>query len=412
MSYPRPGRPSASPKRRQAPGATTRLKLSRAPRYALALCLLLGWPLLLGCSGKVSTPLYYTADTAPQVLTTRQVMAQQAARQQTVQQPTPPAPGDPMPAATPHALQQQLMMQAAQSSRTNYKDYQVGPEDLLFIDVYGQEGLRRELRVNGQGLISMPLVGVVKVGGLSTQEIENRLREAYGSQYLRNPQVTVEVKEFHHQRVAVTGAVIKPGFYDIIGPRTIMEVLSMAGGLSSKPGPEAGDAIHLIRNRKASDQGKTGTPVAGQYYSPQTRTLVLNLHRLVNGQSPELNVMVENGDVISVPFAGTAYVLGGVRKPGNVTVNNNLTVSQAVAMAQGVDPMYGTTKITVMRFDDQGMPTRIEADLKEITAGREPDLPVKGNDAIVVKEGELKTKLYVWRQILPIPSGGYAIPTR
>jgi polysaccharide export outer membrane protein len=338
-------------------------------------------------------------------------MAQQAARQQAGPQPAAPAPNNPMPAAQ-DTMQQQLMLHAAQASRSNYKDYRVGPEDLLFIDVYGQEGLRRELRVNGQGLISMPLVGVVKVAGLSTQEIENRLREAYGSQYLRNPQITVEVKEFHHQRVAVTGAVSKPGFYDIIGPRTIMEVLSMAGGLSSKPGPEAGDAIHLIRNQKTSDQGQTGQPVAGRYYSPQTRTLVINLHRLVNGQAPELNVMVENGDVISVPFAGTAYVLGGVKKPGSVTVNNNLTVSQAVAMAQGVDPMYGTSKIVIMRFDDQGMPIRVEGDLKEITDGKAPDLPVKDNDAIVVKEGQLKTKLYVWRQILPIPSGGYAIPTR
>ena len=122
--------------------------------------------------------------------------------------------------------------------------------------------------------------------------------------------------------------------------------------------------------------------------------------------------MVENGDVVYVPYAGNAYVLGGVRKPGNVTVKDNLTVSQAVAMAQGVDPMYGTSKVIIMRFDEQGRPTRVEADLKEITAGNEPDIPVKENDAIVVKEAGVKTWLYTWRQILPIPSGGYAIPTR
>ena len=67
----------------------------------------------------------------------------------------------------------------------------------------------------------MPLVGVIPVAGHTTQQIEGRLREAYGTQYLRNPQITVEVKEFHHQRVAVTGAIMKPGYYDIIGPRTL-----------------------------------------------------------------------------------------------------------------------------------------------------------------------------------------------
>ena len=62
-------------------------------------------------------------------------------------------------------------------------------------------------------------------------------------------------------------------------------------------------------------------------------------------------------------------------------------------MAQGIDPLYATYKITIMRFDEQGRPIRIEANLKDITSGKEADIPVKDNDAIVVKEGELKTKL-------------------
>ncbi len=72
----------------------------------------------------------------------------------------------------------------------------MGPEDQLAVDVFGQEKLSRVLRVNGQGEIAMPLVGPVKVGGLTTQQIEKRLEEAYGSNYLVNPQVSVEVKEY------------------------------------------------------------------------------------------------------------------------------------------------------------------------------------------------------------------------
>ena len=66
--------------------------------------------------------------------------------------------------------------------------------------------------------------------------------------------------------------------------------------------------------------------------------------------------MVPNGDVVHVPFADTAYVLGAVKKPGNIAVKENLTVSQAVAMAGGVDPLLGTNNITIMRFDEQGKP--------------------------------------------------------
>ena len=143
---------------------------------------------------------------------------------------------------------------------------------------------------------------------------------------------------------------------------------------------------------------------------PQTKTTVINTQRLLSGQAPELNLMVKNGDVIYVPFAGTAFVTGAVKKPTNVPVKENLTVSQAIALASGIDPMFATYKITVMRFDEQGRPTRIEANLKDITAGKEADIPVKNNDVIVANEGELKTRLWVIRQILPIPSGGYSIP--
>jgi polysaccharide biosynthesis/export protein len=62
-----------------------------------------------------------------------------------------------------------LLVQASQASLVNYKDYKVGPEDLLVVEIYGQEKLNREVRVNGQGEITMPMVGVVKVGGLSPQ---------------------------------------------------------------------------------------------------------------------------------------------------------------------------------------------------------------------------------------------------
>ena len=388
-------------------------------------CLAFAW----GCSTN-STPLYYTSksslEATPVPAAAKQATKQPAAPPQVVQQHAAPQQAVPQQAAALQAapqpqtalakpnygLQQQLMLQAARVSQSSYRDYKVGPEDLLFIDVYGQEGLRRELRVNGLGQISMPLVGVIKVGGLTTQQIENRLREEYGSQYLKNPQITVEVKEFHHQRVAVTGAVMKPGYYDIIGPRTLLEVLSMAGGIGNKPGPEAGDVVHVIQHQSSADASQAAKNAGVRAYAPESKTIVINMQRLVSGQAPELNLMVENGDVVYVPFAGNAYVLGGVRKPGNVTVKENLTIAQAVAMAQGIDPLYGTSKIIIMRFDDQGRPTQIQTDLKDITAGKEIDIPVKDNDAIVVVEGELKKKLYVLRQLLPIPSGGYSIPTR
>ena len=90
-----------------------------------------------------------------------------------------------------------------------------------------------------------------------------------------------------------------------------------------------------------------------------------------------MNLTVRSGDVVYVPFAGTAYVLGAVKKPGNIVVKENLTVSQAIALAGDVDPMLANYDITIMRFDDQGKPISINTNLKRIFARTEPDIPIK-----------------------------------
>ncbi|MBM4285793.1 MAG: hypothetical protein FJ128_11180 [Deltaproteobacteria bacterium] len=330
--------------------------------------------------------------------------------------PSPQMLTAPVPAHRPapnqdNQMQQQLMVQASRASLARYKDYQVGAEDLLVIQIYGQDKLNREIRVNGQGEITLPLVGVVKVAGLTTQQIEKRLWALYDADYLVNPQLTVAVKEFRHQRVAVTGAVDKPGSYELIGPRTLLEALSLAGGLSNKPGAQAGDVVNVIRHQNAPDLVRKVQARAVQPFAPQTDTLVIDLRRLVSGRAPELNISVQNGDVIHVHFAGTAYVLGGVRKSGNIAVKENLTVSQAVALAGGIDPILGTNNITILRFDEQGKPRKIDTNLKSIIAGTDDDLPVKDNDVIVVNESAIKKAAYVIRTLIPIPSGGYSLGT-
>ena len=139
--------------------------------------------------------------------------------------------------------------------------------------------------------------------------------------------------------------------------------------------------------------------------------MVIDLRRLVSGLEPDLNIPIRNGDVVYVPFAGNAYVLGGVRRPGNITVKENITVSQAVAMAGGIDPILGTNNITIMRFDNHGKPTRINTNLTNIIARKDPDLPLKDNDVVVVNESTLKKTLYIIRTLLPIPSGSYSMTT-
>lgn len=109
-------------------------------------------------------------------------------------------------------------------------DYRIGPQDLIEIQVFGIDNLKRDVRVNSRGAISLPLIGTVVLGGLTGQEAETLIASMYEKDYLRDPQVSVFIKEFTSQRVTLEGAVAKPGIYPIRGETTLMQAIAIAGG--------------------------------------------------------------------------------------------------------------------------------------------------------------------------------------
>ena len=161
---------------------------------------------------------------------------------------------------------------------------------------------------------------------------------------------------------------------------------------------------NVIRHQNAPDLTRDLKAAGKQSYTPKKETMVIDLRRLVSGQAPELNITVQNGDVVHVPFAGTAYVLGGVTKPGSVPVKESLTVSQAVALAGGIEPLLGTNNITIMRFDAQGKPISINTNLSRIISRNEEDLHIRENDVVVVNQSGIKKALYLIRALLPVPT--------
>ena len=114
---------------------------------------------------------------------------------------------------------------------SNGADYHIGAQDLLDVSVLGVPDLSREVRVDANGKISLPLIGVVQAGGDTINELQQDIQAKLGAKYLQNPQVTVFVKEYTSQRVTVNGSVKNPGIYPITGKTTLMQVLAQAGGL-------------------------------------------------------------------------------------------------------------------------------------------------------------------------------------
>jgi polysaccharide export outer membrane protein len=116
------------------------------------------------------------------------------------------------------------------SPQGTMRDYRIGPDDLLEIQVFGVDQLTRSVRVNGRGYISLPLIGNLGIGGLTAQQAEDLVVAKLKESYLQDPQVSLFIKEYTSQRVTIEGAVQKPGVYPLRGPTTLLQSLAVAGG--------------------------------------------------------------------------------------------------------------------------------------------------------------------------------------
>lgn len=114
------------------------------------------------------------------------------------------------------------------------KEYRIGANDLLQVDVFQVEALSREVRVNSNGEISLPLIGMVSVRDLSVREAENVVKAKLGERYLQDPQVTVTVKEYTNQRVTIEGLVKKPGVYSFKGDATLLHAIALSEGVDEE----------------------------------------------------------------------------------------------------------------------------------------------------------------------------------
>ena len=181
--------------------------------------------------------------------------------------------------------------------------------------------------------------------------------------------------------------------------------------------PQADTRLLVVFLRGAYDAANVVVPVSSDFYYaarpslaiPKTATLALDSDW---GLHPALKDSIyplwQSKQIAFVPFAGTAYVLGAVKKPGNIVVKENLTVSQAVALAGDIDPMLANYDITIMRFDDQGKPISIHTNLTRILALTEPDIPIKDHDVVMANENTIKKALWYFKNIIPV-SGGYSV---
>ena len=249
----------------------------------------------------------------------------------------------------------------------------IAPGDLLHITVFDVPEMTQEVRVGANGKAQLALIGDIALAGMTGQEASEAIaRELRNKKLLLSPQVSVLVKEFASQGVSVTGEVQHPGIYQVLGSRTLLDLISMAGGLTN-----LADTRITVQRRGAAEEKvtvklKTDDPEAS----------------LAN------NVQIYPGDLVLVPRAGIVYVLGDVNRPGGFVMQDSgkITLLQVLAQAGGASRTASLNKAVLMRKNTQGyVSTKLR--VGRIERGQDPDLELRANDILFVPNNRLKNVL-------------------
>ena len=187
------------------------------------------------------------------------------------------------------------VVSVAPSATVPQSEYKIGAQDVLIVDVFQVPDLSRTVQVDGKGFILLPLIGQVSAGGETPQQVADEISSELGKSYMKEPQVTVTVKESASQKVTVDGAVVQPGIYPIAGNTTLMQAIALARG----PDTQLAD-ISKVAIFRSNGQERTAA--------------VFNLSDIRAGKMADPQVYAN--DVIVVETSGTRRFL---RDLGNIS---------------------------------------------------------------------------------------------
>ena len=254
---------------------------------------------------------------------------------------------------------------AAPASPSTKDTVLVGPGDSLHVLVYDEQSLEQRVTVSDQGNATFFLVGSIHVAGQSANQIARNLEGLLGGHYLVHPNVNITIEQSATMQVAVMGEVHSPGTFEIASARTILEVISMAGGLT-----DAAD-------RNITIQHGTGKADAVNVFVPN------NAQDAIAQSS-----MVYPGDTVIVPKAGIIYVLGDVNRPGGYYMqrDSKLSVLQALGLAGGLQMTAAAPSSRLVRRDATAPNgyVDIKLQLRAIQNGKQKDMALQADDVIYV----------------------------
>lgn len=263
-------------------------------------------------------------------------------------------------------------------------EYTIGPDDILKIsidDLEKPDQTAEILRtVPDNGILEMPLIGNVTIKDFTCKQIVTTLKNAYKDDYIKDPQIAVEVSEHHSRPVIITGAVTKPGIYYLKqNSSTVLEALFLAGGIPAN----AGKDLTIVRDSpedKKNESSKTNVT--------QPKMITIDLKDLIDRGQMSHNLPIFANDVIAVrpKVQKFAYVLGFVNRPGAIEIpsdQDEVSALELLAQAGGVTAIARAQNAFILteRNDERKV---VSVDLTKIANGVRPPVYMKAGDTLFV----------------------------
>ncbi|MEZ5353435.1 MAG: polysaccharide biosynthesis/export family protein [Bryobacteraceae bacterium] len=279
--------------------------------------------------------------------------------------------------------------------------YVLGPEDRVVVQAFELEELAAEpVRIDENGDLSLAILGTVHAAGLTVRELEIEL-VARAKRYVKEPRVTIRLGEMRSQPVSVLGAVNSPGVHQLQGQKSLIQILSMAGGLR----PDAG---HTAKITRQSEWGAIPLPGADNSAAGYSVAEVA-IKDMLEAANPAENIAILPHDVITIPRAEMVYVIGDVKRPGGHVLGQSESVSvlQALALAEGLERTASPQSAKILRASGAGEQRQeIAVDVRKILIGQSVDVPLKRDDILFIPGSAAKRASWrVLESVLQIGTG-------
>jgi polysaccharide export outer membrane protein len=275
------------------------------------------------------------------------------------------------------------------------EDYRIGVNDVLDIKVENAPELTGEYRVTSAGSFLMPYLGRVVAQQKTPEQLAQLITNSLRGDYLRDPKVTVKVKEYNSRSFFIQGSVRSPGVYQSEGKPSLLELITLASGLTDNHGSTA-FIIRRSRLPVPTPPQPINGPIPATQSEPEGGDALkyelksVNVNALLKGQFDQ-DTFLEPGDIVNIPPADVFFVAGEVNQPGSFPLKDGTTVRQAIALAQGMKFNAASSRGIIFREGANGKREELAVDIAAMMSGKKEDLVIRANDIIIVPNSRGKS---------------------